>query len=126
LLGRGLRRLGDAVRDEVHDIEARHALALQEVHRVRILFAEDGDQDVGACDFLLARRLDVQDRALDHALETERRLGVDLLAAIDNVGVCSLMNAASSLRRSSMLRRRRAGLRPPTDCPAARAADARR
>jgi len=37
---------------------------------------EDGDQHVGAGHLLAARGLDVNDRALDHALETCRRLGV--------------------------------------------------
>ena len=51
-----LRRLGDAVRDEVDDVEARHALLVQEVDGVRVLLAEDRHQHVGAGDFLLARR----------------------------------------------------------------------
>ena len=71
-----LRRLGDAVRDVVDDVEARHAALVQEIDGVRLLLAEDRDQHVGAGDFLLARRLDVQDRALDHALEALRRLRV--------------------------------------------------
>ena len=45
---------------------------------MRFLFAEDRDQHVGAGDFLLARRLDVQDRALDHALESLRGLRVGI------------------------------------------------
>jgi hypothetical protein len=73
-----LGRLGDAVRDVVDDVEARDALLLQVVDRVRVLLAEDRDQHVGARHLLLAGGLDVQDRALDHALESERRLGVDL------------------------------------------------
>ena len=71
-----LRRLGDAVRDVVDDVEARDAALVQEIDGVRFLFAEHGDQHVGAGDFLLARRLDVQDRALDHALEALRGLRV--------------------------------------------------
>ena len=43
---------------------------------MRFLLAEDRDQHVRAGDFLLARRLDVQDRALDHALEALRGLRV--------------------------------------------------
>ena len=85
-----LRRLGrvallDAVGDEVDDVEARHALLVQVVDGVRILLAEDRDQHVGAGDFLLAAagRLHVHDRALDHALEAERRLRVDLVGAAD-------------------------------------------
>ena len=45
---------------------------------MRFLLAEDRDQHVGAGDFLLARRLHVQDRALDDALEALRRLGVGI------------------------------------------------
>ena len=86
----GLRRLGriallDAVGDEVDDVEAGHALLVQVVDGVRVLLAEDRDQHVGAGDFLLAAAggLHVHDRALDHALEAERRLGVDLVGAAD-------------------------------------------
>ncbi len=77
------RRLGDAVGDEIHYVQARDVLLLQEVHRVRILLAEDRHQHVGAGDFLLARGLHVQDRALDHALETQGGLRVDLVRAFD-------------------------------------------
>src|SRR5690606_18500373 len=54
-----------------------------------ILLAEDRDQHVGARDLLLAVRgaLDMHDRALDHALEAERRLRVDFLGAGDDRGV---------------------------------------
>ena len=71
--------------DEVDDVEPGHALLVQVVDGVRVLLAEDRDQDVGAGDFLLAAagRLDVHDRALDDALEAERRLGVDLVGAAD-------------------------------------------
>ena len=79
----GLRALGDAVRDVVDDVEPGHALLVQEVDGVRVLLAEDRDQDVGAGHLLLAGGLDVQDGALDHALEAERGLGVDLLGAGD-------------------------------------------
>ncbi len=37
---------------------------------------EDRDQDVGAGHFLATRRLDVNHRALDHALKARGRLGV--------------------------------------------------
>ena len=85
----GLTGLGDAVRDEVDDVEPGHALLVQVVHRVRILLAEDGDQHVGAGDFLLAvaGALHVHDRALDHALETERWLGVRLRVRRQDRGV---------------------------------------
>src|SRR5690606_39528514 len=66
-----------------HDALPIYSLLMQEVHGMRILFPEDRDQHVGAGDFLLARGLDVQDRALNDALEAERGLGVDFLAAGD-------------------------------------------
>ncbi len=69
------------MRDEIHHIKARDALFLQEIDGVRVLLAVDGDEHIGAIDFLLAGRLDVQDGALDDALETERRLGVDVVLA---------------------------------------------
>ena len=73
-----LRILGNAVRDVVDDVEARHAALVQEIDGVRLLLPEDRDQHVGAGDFLLARGLDVQDRALDHALESLRGLRVGI------------------------------------------------
>jgi hypothetical protein len=48
---------------------------------MRVFLAVNGDQHVGAIDFLLAGGLHVQDGPLDHALETERRLGVDVVLA---------------------------------------------
>jgi hypothetical protein len=75
------------VRDVVHDVQAGDALLVQEVDRVGVLLAVDRHQDVGAGDLLLARRLDVQDRALDDALESERGLGIDLAGAGDGRGV---------------------------------------
>ncbi len=77
------RRLGDAVRDVVHDVEARHALLVEEIYGVRVLLAENGDEHVRAGDFLLARGLHVQDRALDDALEAQRGLRVDFRGSRD-------------------------------------------
>ena len=79
-----LRHLADAVGNVIDHVEPGDALLLQEIHRVRILLAVDGDQHVGAIHFLLAGRLHVQDGTLDHALETERRLGVDIVLATDH------------------------------------------
>ena len=81
--GLGRIALLDAVGDEVHHVQARHALLVQVVHGVRVLLAEDRHQHVGAGDFLLAVAggLHVHDRALDHALEAQRRLGVHLVGA---------------------------------------------
>ncbi len=52
--GLALRRFGDAVGNVVDDVEPRHPLLGQEVHRVRILLAEHRHQHVGAGHFLLA------------------------------------------------------------------------
>ena len=68
-----LRHLADAVRNEVDHVEAGHALLLQVIDGMRILFAEDRDQHVGAVHFLLPDDC-MQDGALDDALEAERRL----------------------------------------------------
>ncbi len=46
-----------------------------------VFFTKNGDQDVGPGDFLFPGRLYMEDGALDHALEAERRLRIDLLAA---------------------------------------------
>ena len=74
LAGAGL--LGDAVGDEVDRVIAGHVLLLQEVGGVALALREDGDQHVCAGHLFATRGLDVDDRALDHALEARRRLGV--------------------------------------------------
>ena len=83
----GLRRvvLLDAMGDEVDHVQPRHTLLVQVIHRVRILLAKGRDQHIGARHFLLAAAggLHVHDGALDHALESQRRLGVDLVVATD-------------------------------------------
>ena len=71
-----LRRFRDAVRNVVDNVETRNPALIQEIDGVRFLLAEHGDEHVRTGHFLLARRLDVQDGALDHALETLRRLRV--------------------------------------------------
>ena len=66
--------LREAVRDEIDHVEARDLGAIQQMHRVALLFTEDGDEHVGDADFFLARRLHVEHGALQDALETERGL----------------------------------------------------
>ena len=82
----GLRGLGDPVGDVVDHVQPGDALLVQVVDGVRILLAEDGDQHIGAGHFLLAvgGGLHVHDGALDHALESERGLGIDLLGTRDD------------------------------------------
>ncbi|OQA30604.1 MAG: hypothetical protein BWY57_02757 [Betaproteobacteria bacterium ADurb.Bin341] len=80
----GLPDLADAVGDVIDHVEPGDALPLQEEHGMRILLAENGDQDIGAIDFFLAGRLDMQNGALNDPLEAERRLGIDVIVAADN------------------------------------------
>ena len=84
----GFGRLGrvaflDAVGNEIDHIQARDALLVQVIHRMRVFFAKNGDQHVRASHFLLATAggLHMHDGALDHALETERGLRIDIVAA---------------------------------------------
>ncbi|MOA10774.1 hypothetical protein D3C78_1306780 [compost metagenome] len=71
--------------NEIDHVQARHALLVQVVDRMRVLFAEDRHQHIRAIDFLLAvaRGLHVHDGALDHTLEAQRGLGIDFVAACD-------------------------------------------
>ncbi len=75
--------LGEAVRDEVHDVEARDFLQAEQVRRVTVLLAEDRDQHVGDRHFLLAARLHVEHGALQHALETQRRLHLAIVVLLE-------------------------------------------
>ena len=75
------------MRDVINDVQACDALLLQKVDRVRVLLAKDGDQHVGAGDLLLTGGLHVEDGALHHALEAERRLGVDFAIGRDARGL---------------------------------------
>ncbi|MCY1166207.1 hypothetical protein D9M73_61300 [compost metagenome] len=84
----GLGRLGriallDAVRDEIHHVQARHALLVQVIHGVRVLLAKNGNQHIGASHFLftVAGGLHMHDGALDHALETQRGLRIHVIGA---------------------------------------------
>jgi hypothetical protein len=79
--GFGRIALLDAVGNEIDHVQAGDALLVQVVHGVRVLLAEDRDQHVGAGDFLLAVAggLHMHDGALDHALETQGGLGVDIV-----------------------------------------------
>ena len=79
------RTLGDAVRDVVDRVVARHVLLLQEIGGVALALGEDRDEHVRAGHLLAPRRLHVDHRALDDALEAGG--GLRLLAVdIDEVG----------------------------------------
>ena len=77
--------LGDAVADVVDRVVAGHVLLLQEIGGVALALGEDRDEHVGAGHLLAARRLDVDHRALDDALEAGGRLRV-LVRAGGEVG----------------------------------------
>ena len=80
--------LGDTVGDVVDRVIAGHVLLLQEIGGVALALAEDGDQHIRARDLLAARALDVDHRALDHALEAGRGLGVLAVAGGQRRQVC--------------------------------------
>jgi hypothetical protein len=61
--------LGDAVRDEIDGVIARHVLFLQEECRVCLPLGKYGHEHIGPGHLLAARRLNVNDRPLDYALE---------------------------------------------------------
>ena len=62
--------LGYPVRNIIDRVIARHVLFLQEEGGMALALGEDGDEHVGAGHFLAARRLHMNDGALDDALES--------------------------------------------------------
>ena len=56
-------------RDEIDRVEPAHVLLFEEIGGVALALGKDRDQHVGAGHFFLARGLDVDDGALDDALE---------------------------------------------------------
>ena len=89
IFGIALRRAGidlaaalaDAVADEADCIQPAHILLLEKIDRVAVAFGKQRDQDVGAGHGVLAARLDVQDRALNHPLEARGGLGIRIVVA---------------------------------------------
>ena len=75
--------LGDAVGDEADRVQSRHVLLLEEEHRMALALAEQRDEDVRPRHFLAPRRLDVEDRALDDALEPRRRRRIDARVGLE-------------------------------------------
>ena len=76
---------GDAVGDVIDCVIAGHVLLLQKVGGIAFAFGEDGDEDVGACHFGAARRLDVDRGALNHALECGCRDGFGAFDISDQI-----------------------------------------
>ena len=99
-LGRGVA-LADAVADIGHRIEAAHVLLLEEIDGIAFALGEQGDEHVGAGHFVAARRLDVEDGALDDALEAAGRGRVG--AAVGDQGaeliVEIVLDASRAVRR---------------------------
>ncbi len=60
----------------IDHIQPGHILLVEVIDGVGVLFAEDGDQHIGAGDLLLARGLHVVHGPLQHTLEAQGRLGV--------------------------------------------------
>src|SRR3546814_10021708 len=68
--------LADAVAEVGDGVEPGQILLLQEIDGIGFALRKQRDEDVGTRYLVLARRLDVQDRALDDALETAGGAGV--------------------------------------------------
>ena len=79
------RTLGDAVADVVDRVVAGHVLLLQEIGGVALALGEDRHEHVRAGHLVAAGGLDMDHRALDHALEAGRRLRI-LASVGDQVG----------------------------------------
>src|SRR5208282_392187 len=80
----GIRKawpLGDSVADIIDRVVARHVLLLQEIGGVAFALGENRDKHIGAGDFLPPRGLNMNDRPLDDALKSRRRLGVLAIVA---------------------------------------------
>ena len=73
---RQARPFGDAMADVIDRVVARHVLLLQEIGGMTFALGEDRHQHIGAGHLFAAGGLHVNDRALDHALESGGRLGV--------------------------------------------------
>ena len=67
------RHFGDAVRNIIHRVEPRHILLLQEIDGVRLALGKERGENVGARRFAAARRLHMQDGALQDALKAGGR-----------------------------------------------------
>jgi len=98
---------------------------VQEIDRVRVLLAVDRHQHVGAGDFLLPRGLDVQDGALDDALEPS--VGCVSTSPVPaTVGVCCITKSASAFLSSSILAAQAFRTSDADGCRTGRGADAPR
>ena len=84
LIGRAVgreRNLGDAMGNEVEDVEPGDALLGQELGRMALRLLENRRQDVAGVGFVPLRALDMENRRLQHAAKRHRLLGVARRAA---------------------------------------------
>ena len=68
--------------DVIDDIDTRNVLLLEQENRLAFLLAEDGDQDIGAGDFTLARALHMEYGTLQNSLEAQGWLGFTLFIVL--------------------------------------------
>ena len=78
------------MRQIVDDIEPRDVLKTEQVDGLGLLLAENRDEHVAGQDLLLAALLHVENRALQYALEAERRLHVDVLVVVQAQARCGV------------------------------------
>ena len=62
--------------NKIDHIDSLNLLLLQEKDCLGLTLTEDCDQNIGACDFTFATRLNMKYRPLQHPLETQGRLGL--------------------------------------------------
>ena len=70
--------------DVVHHVDTRNVLLLEEIDGLTFLFTENRHQNIGTGNLLAPGRLYMEDRALQYALKSERRLGFPLGVASRN------------------------------------------
>ncbi len=67
---------GDAVGDEIDDVETRDVLLVQKINGMGILLSEDRHEHIGTAYLLFARALYMQDSALYDPLKSQTRLSL--------------------------------------------------
>ncbi len=72
-------QLRHAVRYVINHVETGHVLQIQKIDCLRLLLAEDGDENVRAGHLRLATRLHVEHGALEYALKSQCRLHIALI-----------------------------------------------
>ena len=80
------------MRKVLRHVDSRDVLHAQEVNRLRLLLAEDRDQDVAWLNFFLAALLNVKQRPLQHALESQCGLRLGILIHIVRHARCGIVD----------------------------------